>query len=894
MFDLENSLKEWRKQLNKNSGFEHGDIEELESHIREQIDEFVDGGKTEEDAFNEAIKGLGELDTISKEYYRTRSEHHTVLNRVQQSIWNSALIPGYIKIARRNILRNKVYSAINVFGLALGIGSCLLIFLYIQYHLNYDKGFKNAENIYRLTAEVESETTGEINNLAYVPSRWGPALAEQYPNITSSVRLFKYGASIIIRNQESNQNFYEDGFYWADSTVFDVFGLSLVQGDSELALSRPNTVVITKHIAQKYFQDTDPMGKTLIYANGDNVRPLEITGVIDNMSAQSHFHPEFFASVASIENEWWIRDYDRINSWRTPFWRTYIRTNAGTISTGFTDQVNGFLDNRLGEDAGRFSLSFQPIQNIHLRSNLAGEFEPNGNINVIYGLGSIALLVLIVACINFMNLATARGMRRMNEVGIRKALGSSRVQLIIQFYAESIVMTVIAFTIGIFGVEVFRPLMNAFTGNVITQGYLYSPWFWLSCLSIILFVSLIAGSYPALYLSSFKPVSVLKGKLINLPRDVLFRKALVISQFSISVFLLIAALVISEQLSYMQKKELGFDKDYQLIIPLRGQGLQSGYTALKQKIKESPDILKAGVSSRPLMQNPNTSDIYFPDVLGNDPVSWSHLHIDHDLPEVLNLDLIEGRFFSEDFSGDSSAALLNESAVRALGLDNMSVLGTRIRNNWGVDGVVVGVVKDFHYSSLHNQIEPFALMVNYQFGTRFLTLKVKGEKIEASLDYMRGLWAEFSPGTPFTYSFMDQDVESLYRAEQRESTLIIYFTILTIVISCMGLFGLVSFMTEMKTREIGIRKVLGASINQILGMITKGFFYQLSLAFIIGSGIGWYLMVHWLESFAFRVSIGVDMIAIAAAILAFITTLSVVGQSLKAALANPTDSLNNA
>lgn len=894
MFDLEKSISEWKAGLKKSSGFEHGDIEEFESHLREQINIHVGEGDGFEEAFKKAIDQLGEIGEIGDEFHKTRKKKTPAHRQISKSVWNSSLIPGYIKVARRNILRNKVYSAINVFGLALGIGSCLLIFLYIQYHMNFDTEFKSSENIYRLTAEVQSETTGEINNAAYVPSRWGPGMAEEYPKVISSTRFFRYGAPIIIRNVERNQNFYEEGFYWADSTVFDVFGLDLSRGNVKTALSRPNTVVITEKIAKKYFQDADPIGKTLDYANGDNVRTMEVTGVMPNLPDQSHFHPEFFASITSIENAWWIVDYDRINSWRTPFWRTYILTEPNTVNEGFTAQVNSFLDGRLGEDADRFVLSFQPIQKIHLRSNLAGEFEPNGSLDLIYGLGSIAFLVLLVACINFMNLATARGMRRMREVGIRKALGSNRSQLVAQFYAESLVMTTIAFVLAILGVEAFRPILNGFTGNFISQDYLFTQWFWFGSISIILLVAVIAGSYPALYLSAFKPVQVLKGKLINLPKDILFRKGLVVGQFAISVFLLISALIISEQLNYMQKKELGFDKDYQLIVPLRGQGLQSGYASLKQKIKESPDIVRAGVSSRALMQPPNNSDLYFPDIRGNeDPVSWDYIHTDHDFPEVVDLELVEGRFFSEEFSADSNAALLNESAVKALGLDNASIIGTRVRNNWGVDGTVVGVVKDFHYSSLHNQIEPFGMLVNYQFGTRFLTLKVRGDKIDESLDYMRDLWAEFSPGTPFTYSFMDQDVENLYRAEQKESTLIIYFTILTIVISCLGLFGLVSFMTEMKTREIGIRKVLGASINQILVMISRGFLNQIILAFAIGSLVGWYLMTYWLEGFAFRIDITIGVVLIAAGILTGITMISIMGQSLKAALINPVNSLNN-
>lgn len=801
------------------------------------------------------------------------------------------LLSNYLKVAIRNLVRNKSYTAINIFGLGVGLCCALLIMLYVQYQLNFDNHYSDSNNIIRITSQVTSEKTNEVRQLAFIPGLWGPELTREFPTVQSYTRFFKYRADIIINYEKEDKQFFESELFWTDSLVFDVFGFDLLSGNATQALNRPNTVVIDEKIAKKYFGESDPIGEIINYINGDSSIPLEITGVMETIQEQSHFHPQFLASIATIADEWWLQDYDRMDSWITPFWITYLRVNDTDIPT-LEKQVNQYIDRNLLKDSSRYTAFLQPVNQIHLNSNLVGEFEDNGDISSLYVLGSIAILILLIACFNFMNLATAQASKRTKEIGIRKALGSSRKQLIGQFMGESFILTLTSFLIGVIGVELLLSYLNDFAGTHISSNYLFEGWFWSYSVTLILIVGVLAGGYPAFYLSAFKPLNVLKNNMSGVFKGELFRRSLVVGQFTIAVILLVGAIIIQDQLAFIKQKGLGFKQDYIVTIPLRGEGLQSQYSRLKQELSAYPDIKSVSASSSIIMQGRHSSNIYLPDLrASDDPVNWEFLNVDHGFPETLKLDLLSGRYFNNEIASDSSAAILNEAAVKSLGLTNESVLGTRILNDWGVNGMVIGVVKDFHYASLHQDIQPFALFLNYEFGVRFLNVKVASRDIERSLAHIKSKWNQFSPGTPFNYSFLDENIDQLYKSEESEGKLITYFTSLAMLISCLGLFGLASFMVERRIKEVGIRKVLGASIKQVILLLSYDFLKQVIVGVLLGAILSWIIMDYWLSEFAYRINIEISILLSAGIITILIALVTVSWKTLQAALSNPTKSL---
>lgn len=890
-FNTEEAIRTWLQLLRKNPAFEEGDILELEVHVRDEMDRLVEGGAPEKRAFESAIEGVGDPMELGMELHKSRA--HKPGKPPSWSTTNVlALIPNFWKIGIRNFSKNRVYGTINLFGLAIGISSCLLIGLYTHYHLSFDRHHKESEALYRITTDVRSENGERTRNLAYTPGLWGPGLVDEFPQFTSFTRFFQYRDDIIVHNELEDVEFFERNFFWTDASVFDVFGFELLQGEATSALARPNTIVISASMAKKYFGFEDPLGKVLDYINGDSVYPLEVTGVFQDVPPNTHFHPEFMASLLTIADLWWIQDYDRMDSWSTPFWITYLKSTNVELPVS-TSAINQFLDHKIGADSARFDASLQPVAEIHLHSHLSGEFEDNGNVDFLYGLGTIAVFILLIACINFMNLATAKATKRMKEVGIRKVMGSNRKELIGQFFGESVLMCIVAFLIGVFFTEVLRPRLNAFTGDDIPSTYLFSTWFWSYGVTLVLVVGVLAGSYPALYLSGFKPAAILRNKFMDHSKGETFRKVLVVGQFSLSVFLLICTLVIFRQLSYLSSKTLGFDNELQITLPLRGPGLQSNPDILRDRLKSNPKVLEVAFSSNVLMKGWHNGALEFPDRKSDKTVIWDFLHVDHDFAKSLGIELVAGRYPSRSLAMDSSASIVNESAVKAMGLSNEEMLGMRIQNNWGVDGRVVGVARDFHYARLHEPIRPFAMLVNYDFGIRFINIKVRGNDLASTIGHIEEQWKALSPETPFFFHFLDDRIEQLYETEQKQGKLMANFTTVAIIISCLGLFGLVSHMTERRRKEIGIRKVLGASVVTIVNILSMEFLMQVGIGFLIGAPLAWIAMMNWLDAFAYRIQPGVDLLLIAGGMTLIVAMLTVSWQSIRSALSNPVNSLKD-
>jgi len=493
-----------------------------------------------------------------------------------------------------------------------------------------------------------------------------------------------------------------------------------------------------------------------------------------------------------------------------------------------------------------------------------------------------------------MNLSTAKAARRIKEVSIRKIMGSSRGQLMAQFLGESMMLSVVALLIGIVTAELVRPLLNDFTGDFISSGYLTSTWFWTFVCSIVLIIGVGAGSYPELYLSGFRQLEVFKKKPGHSLKGKRFREVLVVGQFSISVFLLISTLVIFTQLDYINAKTLGFDEELQITIPLRGQGLQSNANVLRERLRASPQILDASYSSNVLMKGWHRGTVTLPDMGRSDNTfNWDYLHTDHDFGRSMGIPLVAGRYPSPQLATDSSAAIINESAAAELGLTAEEVLGKRIRNNWGVDGRVVGVAKDFHYASLHENIRPFALLVNYDFGVRYINLKVMSTDLPETIAHIEQTWGDISPNTPFAYYFLDDRIAELYQREQNQSMLMTYFTALAILISCLGLFGLVSFMTVRRMQEIGIRKVLGASVTNIVKLLSVNFLKQVLIGFVIGAPLAWVAMDYWLQAFAYRIQVGLGVVLISGVSIVLLAMITVSYHSIRSANMNPVNSIRD-
>jgi putative ABC transport system permease protein len=797
---------------------------------------------------------------------------------------------NYLTVAVRNLVRHKVHSFINISGLAIGMACCILILLFVQDELSYDRTHENADRIYRILVEY-STGSGQTGKIEATSGPMAPALLDEYPEVIHAVRI-RPGGEVLVGY--GDKRFYEERFCFTEPGIFDVFTFPLIKGDPKTALKEPDSIVITEEIARKYFGDEDPMGKTL---RVDNKQDYRITGVLQKVPSNSHFGFDLFASIGSLSG---ILEH-RFNNWGSFMLETYLLLPEGYPPAQLEEKFPLFIEKYMGEMISASGLKFafylQPLTRIHLYSNMDYGIGSEGDIRSIYVVSAIAFFILLIACINFTNLSTARSANRAKEVGMRKVVGANRLQLIKQFLGESVLLSFIALLLSVALVELFLPAFNTLSGKELTIGYCDNHLLLFCLFGIALLVGIFSGGYPAFFLSAFQPVEVLKGSPKRGLKSPLLRRILVVFQFVISIILIIATGIVYDQLNYMRNENLGFDREQVVVMPiLRDKSLKERYESIKSELLQHPGILSAAASS----QTPGNSFEGFSvrregntDTAPNERKVMPHLFIDYDFIETLGIELATGRNFSKDFATDEKKGFLfNESAVKELGWESPeAAIGKQIEwDGWLKGNTIIGVVKDFHFLSLRHKIGPVAMRIYPEY-FNCISVKIRPDNIPATLAFLETIWRKFAPSYPFEYFFLDDHFEKLYKAEHKLGKIFGFFSLLAIFIACLGLFGLASFATEQRTKEIGIRKILGASISGIVLLLSKEFTKLVIVSNLVAWPVAYWAMNRWLQDFAYRIHIGVGTFLLAGVLALVIALLTVSFQAVKAALANPVEAL---
>ncbi len=800
------------------------------------------------------------------------------------------MFKNYVKVAFRNIFKYKVYSFINIIGLSVGISACILILLFVNDELSFDKYNANYDRIYRV--HTSASLSGREINIAVSPGPIGEALLKDFPEVIAFTRLMP-SRDMLIRYK--NNVFVETNFFWADSGTFQVFTIPFLKGNPKNALAEPHTVVLTETLAKKYFGDEDPIGKIMNFEDGT---PYTVRGVVQDCPRNSHWHYDIFASFSSL-------GFSNSQQWLGNNVHTYlVLNNRSSINNlqakleAFTRkhvsknifEVFGVTYDQMKQAGNKYEFEFQPLSDIHLKSHLDYEIEPNSDIKYLYIFSMIAIFILILACINFMNLSTARASLRSKEVGVRKVLGSNKKQLVLQFLFESILLTTFAVLIATIFSELLLPLFNGLTGRHLETTYFSNFEAIPATIFAILFIGFMAGSYPAFFLSSFRPVVVL-GSKANLFKNSWLRNGLVVFQFAISIILIIGTLVVYMQMRFIQNKKLGFDKEHVLVIQ-RAWALENQAKTFKEELIKNAGIISASNSD-------NMPGKFFNQTLFKSDGADTKQHImsamstDYDFAKTMGIEIANGRYFSKDYPSDTMSVVINEIAAEIMGFKEP--IGKRIiivgdNNPKTNTRTVVGVVKDFHYESLHQKIRPLVLFLNTG-QTAFLPIRLNNSDIKNNIAVIENLWNKFVSAKPIEFYFLNEDFDQLYRAENKTGQIFTAFSLVSILIACLGLLGLASFTAERRTKEIGIRKVMGATIGQIIFLLSKEFIKWVIVANIIAWPVAYYIMNNWLKDFAYRISFPFWVLFISALVAVLIAIITVISQALKTANSNPVKSL---
>ncbi|OGU55898.1 MAG: hypothetical protein A2V66_18260 [Ignavibacteria bacterium RBG_13_36_8] len=807
------------------------------------------------------------------------------------------MLKNYFKIAIRNLLKHKGFSLINITGLAIGIACCIIIMLFVQNELSYDRVYNNSDRIYRMVLDGK---LGENEfNLAVSASPLAETMVRDFPEVENSTRLFRGGFPVI---RYKDKVFSEERYFWADSNFFDVFQLSFIAGDPKTALRDPNSVVITESTARKYFGDENPMGK---YINSDNREDYLITGIIPDIPENSHFHFDFLGSLNRYANRLGGQSFLSNNVY------TYVLlkddNNTEELSRKLPEGLKKYIAPQVLQATGisweqhqkigtRYNYLLQPMTDIHLYSHLDYEIEPNSDVTYVYFFTIIALLILGIACINFMNLSTARSSGRAKEVGIRKTVGSTFKQLIYQFLSESIVMSLMAIIISLIIVQLLLPVFNEIAGKQLAVNYFGSVWVIPLLFLFAVMVGVFAGSYPAFFLASFKPVSVLGGNIKRGTKGKLLRSGLVILQFSVSIILFIGTFIISEQLRYVQNKNLGFNKE-QLLIIHKTDDIGRFIESFKNDLRSHTNIVSVSNSATLPGLIFGSNAFRRQDGTGEDTRVIMTMFADYDFAKTYQIKMAEGRYYSPDRTVDTvNSIVVNEEALKVFGISKPAVgkqivqMGNTPETSFTFN--IIGVLKNFHFESLHNEIRPLIIGIFRTGGFgRYVSVRVNTSDLEETLAFIKESWTKYAGNQAFEYTFFDEDFAELYASEERTGKLFTSFSILAIFIACLGLFGLAAYTTEQRTKEIGIRKALGANISTILLLLTKEFTKWVLISNIIAWPIAFYIMNNWLADFAYRIDISLWTFLISGAVALVIAIITVSSQAIKAAVANPVNSL---
>jgi putative ABC transport system permease protein len=801
---------------------------------------------------------------------------------------------NYLTIAIRNIRKYKGFSLINIAGLAIGIASCLLILLFVQSELSYDRFHEKAERIHRVGFTFHVGTNQF--DAALGPCPLAAALVDEFPEVESAARIFarqSRGGDVFVRYGE--KRYKENKFLWADPQLLDILTIPFVKGSPQEALAQPNSVIMTAEAASKYFGLEEPIGKMLELGDGSLYM---VNGVTESWPANSHFHFDFLASFSSLPKSQDLDYYDT-----AVFTYILLRESAsiaelesklpefsGKCMAPIIEKIMAVPYDEFLKSGNFIGFMTQPLRDIHLRSKWGNELEPQGSYNTVIVFSAIAFLILIVACINFINLTTARSTQRANEVGVRKVVGSSRGQLIKQFLSESIFLSFLSFLLALILVEISLPVFNALIGKEFPARLILDWSFLLTLCAGALFIGLMAGSYPAFLMASFRPVSVLKGKMQSGLKGRKFRNALVVFQFCASVVLLVGTAVIYTQLHYIRNKELGFDKEHVVVVQ-RAEKLGSQQLAFKNQLKQNPGVMSA-VFTDSLPQVLLEAKVFQKEGEGSqENNTLITITADHDLLETYGLKMIAGRYFERERSTDATAVVLNETAVRALDiqdpLDKRLVLVGLKRKPMDI----IGIINDFHMESLHTEIGPMAVILTGSRPSVLLSVRVRPGDLQKTLGFLENQWKEFTNNQPFEYVFFDDQFDLLYKAEIQAGKVITAFACLAVFIACLGLLGLASFTASQRTKEIGIRKVLGATTPGILVLLNKDFVTRVLIANLIAWPLAYYAVNKWLQNFAYRIHVNIWMFLGAGVLALLIALFTVSYQTFRAARSNPADSL---
>ncbi|MBF9252760.1 ABC transporter permease [Pontibacter sp. 172403-2] len=790
------------------------------------------------------------------------------------------MVQHYLKSTWRNLTRNKVYTAINVVGLAIGVASCLLIFLYVQHELSYDKAFTKHDRIYRV---VNNLIVGDdVEKASITHAALAPGLAGDYPEIEAATRMIDWNKKVL-RLEEKALSI--DHVFFVDSNYFDLFDYKLLEGNPKTALTEPNTMVISEEVAGKFFANPlDAMFSTL-QIGGDSYK---ITGILRAVDA-AHMKPNVLISLNSLPAE--LRERFKSNWFSTNSY-TYILLRQPDLANALQAKLPDFVERRVaparGDTKERVELYLQPLTYIHLNSDYLWEAFPVGNKSYIYIFSFVGIFILLIASINYMNLATARSVKRAREVGLRKVVGASRPQLIAQFLSESVLLTLLSLLIALVFVELLLPSFNSLTEKQIPSTYFTNPTLLLLIIGIGIFIGLVAGSYPALVLSHFRPVDILKSDKTPQGGGAMLRKALVVLQFTISLVLIIGTVVVYSQMHYLKKQDLGFTKEQVLVIdiPSGDSAIVSKMPVIKAELLRNPAITK--VATAGMIPGEETGVIIF-NVERDGKMTEKTMNtiwVDYDYFDLMGIPVKKGRNFSKDMPTDlDNGFIINEAAAKALGWTD-NPIGKRIGGSDTTSGRVIGMTEDFNYKSLHSQIEPLVIMLAPE-NSGSLLARISPGHFSETMTYVESTWQRLAPTHPLDYTFLDDSFNQQYRAEEKMLTIFGYFAGLTILIACMGLFGLASFMAEQRTKEIGIRKVLGSSVSDIVLLLTKDFALLVLVAIVLACPIAWYGMDKWLQDFAYRTQISAWIFILSGLAALALAILTVSYKATRAALTDP-------
>ncbi len=806
---------------------------------------------------------------------------------------------SFFKLFIRNALRNKTFTLLNIFGLAIGMSGFILIMLWVNDEFSYDKYNTNSERIYRINFHLR--LIGREFTSSYCPAPLASTLKRDYPEIEQAVRFKNYGESIVKYN---NTSYTEHNIIYADSTVFEIFTIPVIKGNQETALTAPFTIAISESMARKYFGETDPLNKILRFDNSDNYR---VTAIYKDIPGNSHFHFSFIVSLNSR------RDMGK-DMWLSNNYHTYVLLKKSADHAAFEKKLDQVVERYVGPQAAQIlgsswenlkgkgmltEFSIQNVRDIHLRTDIIGGFEAGGDIKYVYIFILIALFIILLACINFINLSTAKSSARIKEVGIRKTFGVQRARLSLQFMIESFLIVFAAYIVAMVITEDSLPFFNQLTEKSLTINY-FDIRFIGAVLGLVIMISILAGSYPAIILSSFRPIAVLKGEMVTGNKKTSFRSILVIGQFTISLILLSSVLILNKQMKFIQSQKLGYDQEHLLVVN-NAYLLDKNIEQFRDQIATNPQILSISISGfLPSPSDRTNGSIWRDGIMSNDPLMVTHFFVDHDYFKTFDLKIAEGRAFSKDFSTDSSAVVINQAAAKLFGWEDPlgRKIGTVLTPDFDPKNpvldvyTIIGVVEDFNFKSLHSPVEP--LVMYLKKSNQLMTCRIRRDtNIPDMVSFLKSKWAENAPDQPFAYDFVSDSLHRQYGGELRLGKILGIFTGLAFFVSCLGLFGLALFASQQRKKEIGLRKVNGSGTGQIIWLLSADFAKLILISFVIACPVSYYLMSKWLQGFAYRTGITWWIFAISV-ILSLIIALATIGyQSYKAASANPASILRS-